>query len=211
LNPSGLISGNTTAQGTFNVTIQVSDTNGITDTMSYSFDVTAVHVTTANVPNGVVGAPYSKNLAAAGGTVPYTWSHYAGTLPSGLSIDQAGAVVGTPTSVGTFNFTVRVIDANGIADYKGFTTTIAKTTITTASLPNGKVNNAYNKTMAANSGTAPYSWSVTGGALPTGLTLSTGGVISGTPTVAGTASVTIQAADANGINDSQNYSLLIKP
>lgn len=69
-------------------------------------------------------------------------------------------------------------------------------TVQTASLPAGAVGVRYSVRLQAISGTAPYTWSVSGGALPAGLTLSPAGVISGTPTASGTASFTAAAVDA---------------
>jgi hypothetical protein len=69
----------------------------------------------------------------------------------------------------------------------------AALTITTVSpLPSGTVGTAYNQLLEAAGGTAPYSWSVTAGALPAGLNLSAAGVVSGTPTAAGTFNFTAQ-------------------
>jgi hypothetical protein len=60
----------------------------------------------------------------------------------------------------------------------------------------GTVNVAYNATLTASGGTAPYTWSITAGSLPAGLSLSSVGTFSGTPTVAGSSSVTIQVSDS---------------
>jgi hypothetical protein len=68
--------------------------------------------------------------------------------------------------------------------------------VQTASLPPAAVGVPYPQTLQAISGTAPYTWSVSAGALPAGLTLSAAGVISGTPTAVGTASFTVTALDA---------------
>jgi hypothetical protein len=68
--------------------------------------------------------------------------------------------------------------------------------VQTASLPAAAVGVPYSQTLQAISGTAPYTWSVSAGALPAGLTLSPAGVISGTPTTVGTASFTVTALDA---------------
>ena len=71
-------------------------------------------------------------------------------------------------------------------------------TITTSSLPNGKVGEAYSEALTAD-GTEPITWSISGGALPDGLTLNeTTGEISGTPTAAGTASFTVKADNSAG-------------
>ena len=72
-------------------------------------------------------------------------------------------------------------------------------TITTATLPGGTVGNAYAATLAASGGTPPYEWSLTGGSLPSGLSLDTGsGAISGTPSAAASqVSLTFQVTDSS--------------
>jgi Putative Ig domain len=68
--------------------------------------------------------------------------------------------------------------------------------ITTTSLQQGQTTVAYNATLSATGGTAPYSWTLKSGKLPAGLSLSTGGTISGTPTTAGAAAITVQVSDS---------------
>jgi len=78
-------------------------------------------------------------------------------------------------------------------------TVVAPLAITTASLPGGSIGSPYSATLQATGGTTPYSWAITTGALPIGLTLnSSTGVISGTPTAAGTASLSVTCTDATG-------------
>jgi large repetitive protein len=83
--------------------------------------------------------------------------------------------------------------------------------ITTSSLPNGKVGTAYSQTLAATGGTAPYTWAVTG-TLPAGLTLSSG-VIGGTPTTAtpNPVSLTLEVTDSTGQSVTTSLSLKIDP
>ena len=84
----------------------------------------------------------------------------------------------------------------------------AAPTITTDTLPNGKVGEAYNHTLTAD-GTTPITWSVSGGALPEGLTLNeTTGEISGTPTAEGTAKFTVKAENSAG-SDTKELSITI--
>jgi hypothetical protein len=68
--------------------------------------------------------------------------------------------------------------------------------ITTTSLQQGQTAVAYNATLSATGGTAPYMWTLKSGTLPAGLSLSTGGTISGTPTTAGAASITVHVSDS---------------
>ena len=81
-------------------------------------------------------------------------------------------------------------------------------TITTDALPDGKVGEAYSQTLAAD-GTAPITWSISGGALPDGLKLdeNTGG-ISGEPTAEGTATFTVKAENSGG-SDTKELSITI--
>jgi streptogramin lyase len=70
-----------------------------------------VTITSVSLPIGVLGTPYSApTLQASGGTTPYTWT--ATGLPPGMSINSAGMVSGTPTSLGTFNPTITATDSS---------------------------------------------------------------------------------------------------
>jgi hypothetical protein len=81
-------------------------------------------------------------------------------------------------------------------------------TIAPPTLPAGTVGTAYNQTVTASGGTAPYQYSSTG-QLPAGLTLSSAGVISGAPTAAGASSFAIKATDSASASATQSYSITI--
>jgi hypothetical protein len=69
--------------------------------------------------------------------------------------------------------------------------------VTTSSLPTGTVGTAYSQTLQASGGIAPYTWSVSSGTLPAGLSLATStGVVSGTPTTAASANFTVEVKDS---------------
>ena len=71
-----------------------------------------VTVTTTDLAAGMVGEAYSETLEATGGATPYTWSMSADNLPAGLSLNPTtGEISGTPTEMGTANFTVKVTDS----------------------------------------------------------------------------------------------------
>ncbi|HZY05685.1 MAG TPA: Ig domain-containing protein, partial [Anaeromyxobacteraceae bacterium] len=70
--------------------------------------------------------------------------------------------------------------------------------VSTSSLPWGTTGVAYSATLSASGGTTPYSWSVSAGSLPAGLSLAAAtGIISGTPAAAGSSSFTVRVADAS--------------
>ena len=215
---TGVISGTPSAVGTSSFTAQVTDAVPATGTKALSITVAAapvaLAVSTASVPAGQVGVAYSQTVAATGGTAPYSWAVISGGLPAGISLNTStGVISGTPTAVGASSFTLQVNDAASGVTTKALSITIAAAapslTISTASVPAAQVGVAYTQTMAANGGSAPYTWSVTSGSLPTGLTLSAAGVLSGTPTVSGLSAFTIQVADSASHTATATYPLNI--
>lgn len=155
--------------------------------------------TPAVLPTATIGTAYSVTLAATGGTTPYTWTMAVGAPPSGLTLSSAGVLSGMPTAAGPFSFTVKVSDALGRAATAPQQITVAPAALqitTTSPLPSGQSSVAYSTTLTAKGGTGPYTWSVSVGAPPSGLTLSSAGVLSGIPTAAGPASFTAKVTDA---------------
>jgi hypothetical protein len=210
---TGAISGTPTVTGTSSFTVQVSDVHSVSATQSLNLTVAAPpSVSTTSLPGGTQNSAYSTTLAATGGTLPYTWSLSSGTLPAGLSLaSSTGVISGTPTASGTSNFTARVTDSNSAAATQAFTLIVAASPIvTTSSLPGGTQNASYTATLAASGGTPPYTWAITTGTLPAGLSLAAStGVISGTPTVTGTSNFTVQVTDANSLSAQKALSLTI--
>lgn len=152
-------------------------------------------ITTSSLPSTVVGRPYSKLLGSAGGTGALTWSLASGTLPAGLALGTStGTLSGTPTSNTTTNFTLRVTDGASMSSTRSFTVTPGLA-ITSQSLPEATTGAAYSATLAGAGGAGPYTWAVTSGSLPAGLSLS-GNRISGTPSVVGTTAVTVRMTDS---------------
>ncbi len=88
---------------------------------------------------------------------------------------------GTPTAAGNLTFDVTVTDAGNFTATRTYTLGIAPLTlaVTPSSVPTATVGLAYNQTISASGGTAPYSYAVTAGSLPAGLTLNAAtGIIS---------------------------------
>ncbi len=210
--PTGLslshdtLSGTPTKAGTYNFDITVTDTNGCTGVRSYTLTFSCPTITVSgNAPDGFKGISYSHTVTASGGTPPDTFVVISGSLPNGLSLSLGGGITGTPTTNGTFIFTIQATDADSCQGSQIDTVVITCPTITLATLPNGTVGTAYLGVSVASGGVAPYTYAKTSGTLPTGLTLSND-TLSGTPTTAGVYNFDITATDANGCTGVRSYS-----
>ncbi|WP_312807738.1 Ig domain-containing protein [Comamonas sp.] len=114
---SGVISGTPTSPGTATVTVVVTDhasrqhattLNLVVDPLDLTFVGAGPNITLAG---GVVAAAYSQPLKVTGGLPPYTFS-VTGELPPGLALDTAtGIISGTPTTTGTYSFSVMAMDS----------------------------------------------------------------------------------------------------
>lgn len=113
LSSAGVISGNPTTAGTSSFTVKVTGTDSGASTWSTAILVAApLAVSTTSLATPVLGTAYAQTVASSGGTGPFGWSISSGSLPPGLSLAGAtGAISGTPTTAGSFSFTVRVQDA----------------------------------------------------------------------------------------------------
>lgn len=220
------LSGTPTTQGSYTFGIRVTDSSTGTGSYAEVKSVTlqvipppTILVNPFTVPGATVGAGYSQTLSGSGGTAPYTFAITAGSLPAGLSLNTStGALAGTPTAAGTFNFTVTATDANTFTGSRAYSLVVALPVIVIAptTLPDGTVAAAYSQSVSASGGIAPYTYAITAGALPTGLTLGGTGGITGTPTAGGTFNFTVTAtSNSTGTGaphtGSRAYALVIAP
>lgn len=301
--PSDLPSGeNTLSAVAVDAAGNVSPTSG-----AVRFSYSPVTITTTTLASGQVGVAYAADVEVAGGSAPYGFAVTAGRLPNGLRLSTAGALSGTPTASGAFNFTVTATDANGLSTGRALGLTVAPPappvvtdvddvevtanpggaaqpteidlsravrnatrieivtppangaatidgfrvryvptvgyfgqdsftyraigfedgagpdaapaadgaswsvsptakvtivipsptlTLTGGVQPPGQVGVAYSQTLTAAGGAAPYSYAVTGGALPAGVSLAPDGTLSGSPTAGGAFSFTVTATDS---------------
>ena len=133
---TGTISGTPSAATTATVVVTVTDAMTGTAQKTYTVVINAtLAVATASLPNGQVGVAYSSTVAPSGGTAPYAWS--ATGLPTGLTINAAGLISGTPTVAGAFSAIVTVTDAIPTTANKTYVITIAAAAVTCPGAPVG--------------------------------------------------------------------------
>lgn len=229
LSSAGLLSGTPTAPGTWTFTITATDADDCTGFRAYTITINDAEcpemtILPAVLPNTAVGVPYSEPITASGSTPDtYVYTVTAGALPPGLALSPLTAtktvtLAGTPTTVGSYSFTITATDENGCQVSQAYTILVNPlacpiVTVLPATLPNPGLGFPYSQTISATGGAAPYTFSVTAGALPPGLALSPLGPdtasLSGTPTATGTFSFTITAIDANGCPGTRDYRLTI--
>ena len=210
---SGHVSGTPTAAGNFKFFIKIAEPQGEPGCLGSfgekEFTIPIVPglpkltLGPEGTPPATVGTPYSLQMTA-NVAEPKTWSINSGALPAGLGIDvSTGLISGTPTAAGQFDFTVLAkMNGDSRSDTKALGIVVREQVgitgtepFTTARRAVTEVSLTFEATLAATGGTGTYTWSLTSGALPPGLTL-TDGAIAGTPTTAGVYRFTATVTDS---------------
>src|SRR5262249_40591442 len=106
---SPTLSGIPTQSGSFPIKVTATDASNSTGSTDYTLVINcpSITVSPSSLPNGFVGTTYSQTATATGGTAPYTFTISTGTQPTGLTLASDGNLTGTPTTTGTYNFTVK--------------------------------------------------------------------------------------------------------
>lgn len=171
--------------------------------------------TTPDPTRAKVTVPYaSKVPPLTGGTKPYTWTRRTGTIPPGLKLNPANGVIsGVPTTEGVYRPVIRVRDAGSPGTFvdRTFLIRVAPERIvfTPSTLPARPRGVAFSRTIFASGGKAPYTFKVSSGSLPPGVTLGPMGVLKGTPTTAGSYTFVVRAADALGFAATKSYTQVV--
>ncbi|HWL94371.1 MAG TPA: Ig domain-containing protein [Phycisphaerae bacterium] len=214
------IAGEPAQSGNFQITVQVDRPFEGAGQRTFSFTIHPKLVVSFSLETARQDEPYEESVGASGGVPPYAFDVVG--LPAGLDFDpDTGEISGTPIeaqSGRTVEATVTDSGTPGQSETRTSTLLIKPRAvdITTESLPQGRVNIPYDGEVEAIDGLPPYSFSITDGALPPGLSLPDDqdtGEISGVPSEEGvfTFTVTVTDDDEPQSSDSVEYTITIAP
>jgi hypothetical protein len=178
---------------------------------TFTFGTSTPSVSCSASPNIVPpGQQTTFTAYPSGGSPPYTLTW------SGVVMGSGEQKTFQSPSSGAYTANISVLDAHGVTGANNSCTVTVQsqssgslTIISNSPLPAATLGSSYSTFLAATGGTPPYTWSVTSGSLPSGLTLSATGRISGTPTSSGTSFFALQVADVNGLHVSGSVSLAV--
>jgi hypothetical protein len=192
-----------TTPGDYLVEVTVTDADGVTSTNTYPLRISLMQLQ-SSLSNGTIGVPYSSTMRVLGGRPPYTAQMIGGRLPAGLAFNPATLTVsGTPLensqSTSSFDPLFRFTDADGNVferhsyfSVAGTTSTIA---ISTGSDLGRRVPGSFTSITLTACCLPSFTWSLSSGTLPPGMSLSSAGFLSGTPSTEGTYTFILSASD----------------
>jgi len=190
------------------------NTTSAATVVSITVSPPTLSLTATPLAAGTAGSSYQQTLSTTGGAAPYRYQALGG-LPAGITLSATGEFSGTPTTAGSYTILVQVTDSStGTGPFtstRSYTLVIAAPQIafTLPSLPQPFTAASYNQRLQVSGGVAPYTFAVTGGVLPGGLTLASDGLLSGMATAAGSHAFDVTVTDANGFTARQSYTLVV--
>ena len=186
-------------------------------------NTSVVSMTTSSIPGGTTGVAYDATLQGFVPHTPGTFYVTGGQLPPGLTLDQnTGEVTGYPRQVGSFHVELGMRDgidtslppgrdATFAEDRKSFTVAVAlgPPHILPQQPPAAQYRASYGYQIDVAGGTAPYTFALTGGTLPAGITVSASGFLGSFPTSVQPTPYQFQVTvtDAAGLTDTQSMSI----
>ena len=223
LSTSGLLSGTPTASSCGNsFTVMVTDSSTPQQTANATFtpDIEGFYV---SLRVAQIGVFYNDGIQLQCAVSPVSWSLVSGAIPPGLQLQPFPGNTyqlnfrGTPTTAGSYNFTVQAIDASGRQGQQAGTITVLPPALvlTDTVMQTGAVNQPFDHSPTTTGGTPPYQFSVSSGSLPPGLTLNAATAdISGKPTTAAFYQFNLHVTDSTtpaAFTFDKPYTLLVTP
>jgi len=217
LSSSGLISGKPTQAGMYSFWVELSDEDPPSQSWcipaqaerEFTINVIPRLLVTNQAPGpATAGAAYSFGATAvlksapeatSPPSSPVTWSVQVGQLPPGLTLGADGVISGTPTTVGSYGFTLLAVLDPKRSDTKALTIDVkAPVAIAARTVPRSEIGVPFRLALVASGGSGTYTWALSSGALPPGVALGADGAILGTPGAAGAFRFTATATDTEG-------------
>lgn len=206
LDAAGTLSGTPAASGQFPIRFKVVDAAGATaetGQLVFFVDDEALSIAGSAPATANVGLRYLGSYAATGGSGPYTYVLPAGALPPGIALNNgSGWIDGVPTAGGFYpNIRVRAVDTTGrYAESAPFSVTVFAQLAAQWQGGSAVRDVSYAGEVGTVGGRKPYTYTLTAGDLPRGLSLDQStGKVTGTPTQGGTSSgLVVRVADAEG-------------
>ncbi|MBF0543564.1 MAG: putative Ig domain-containing protein [Candidatus Riflebacteria bacterium] len=219
-NTGGTLTGNPTSVGSYSFIIKVTDSMGKSSTAEIKLNVVSDLIVSSSIATSMeANSSFSGLFGASGGVPPYSFLIISGNLPVGLSMESDGKISGTPTTAGTYAFSVRVTDSKGLTAEKSSSIQIVSPsvlapiptfTIVLSSVSSTAYTEAtYTANLQSQNGVAPISWMISSGTLPTGISLS-GNRLSGIPQNSGTYFFDLTASDSIGKLASATFSIQVQ-
>ncbi len=171
-----------------------------------------LRITTESAPAATLATPYALQVGWTGGG-NITWAISAGALPPGMTLDQTGLIQGTPTTAGSFTFTL-LIKHEFRSDTKNLTLSVRERLAFTVptDVPAAEVGVPLTPLgLAASGGSEKYTWEIDPATLPAGVAVDAEGKIVGTPRVAGTFPIVVVVKDDEGRSATGQLVITIAP
>lgn len=213
------LSGNPDTTGTYTFTVSATDYYSCNGSQTYTLKIedpcTSLTISPPTLPVARLGAPYSQTLTISGGSgYYYMWGGDVG-MPPGMDFDfSSGVISGTPTEAGTWDIYVYYMDSmTYCSGEKIYLFTVRADCppidIHPITLPQAVLDAPYYQQLSASGGSSPYTYYITSGSLPAGITFNSGGLLSGTPSSPGSFNFVVTAVDSVGCRGQISYALRI--
>jgi Putative Ig domain len=213
LDAGGTLRGTPTQVGDYSFNAQVRDqSNQTASTLLHLSVYPPLKLTIGINPDGTVDRLYSSTpVTPSGGKGPYKSSVSQGSLPPGLTLDPDGTMHGIPSTSGSYPVTITVTDSLGLTATSNIIVTVKPSPVQLddVPLPAATVGAPYSAPLIARGGTGAYTWSLIGGRLPDGLSLTAEGILVGSPQERGSFTFVARAAASDGLSASRTLTLVV--